>query len=103
MTDDSLRPPAGQLVIYEDGAARLQVRIDGETVWLPQRLIAELYQVSVPTVSEHLAVIYGDGELGRGATVRNFRIVQREGSRDVTRTIEHYNLDAILARMASRL
>lgn len=97
MTDDSLTPPTGQLVIYEDGATRLQVRIDGETVWLSQRLIAELFQVSLPTVSEHLTGIYDDGEIVRGATVRNFRIVQREGSRDVTRTIEHYNLDAILA------
>lgn len=88
---------AGQLVIYRDGATRLQVRIEGQTVWLSQRLIAELYQVSVPTVNEHLAGIYADGEVDEGATVRSFRIVQREGSRDVTRVIEHYSLDAILA------
>lgn len=97
MTDDSLTRPTGQLVIYEDGATRLQVRIDGETVWLTQRLIAELFQVSVKTANEHLSGIYADGELDVAATIRKFRIVQREGSRDVTRTIEHYNLDAILA------
>lgn len=90
-------PPAGQLVIYEDGATRLQVRIEGRTVWLSQRLIAELYQVSVKTVNEHLVNIYDEKELDAQATIRSFRIVQREGARDVSRAIEHYNLDAILA------
>lgn len=88
---------AGQIVIYRDGATRLQVRIEGRTVWLPQRLIAELYQVSVPTVSEHLANIYAEGEVDREGTVRSFRRVQREGSRDVSRSVEHYSLGAILA------
>jgi len=59
--------------------------------------MAEFYQVSVKTVNEHLINIYAEGELDRGATIRNFRIVQREGDRDVSREIEHYNLDAILA------
>jgi hypothetical protein len=92
-------PPegAGQIVIYRDGATRLQVRIEGRTVWLPQRLIGELYQVSVPTINEHLANIYAEGELDPRATIRSFRIVQREGDRDVARSIEHYSLDAILA------
>ena len=66
-------------------------------VWLTQRLIAELYQVAVPTVNEHLSNIYGEGELNPEATVRKFRIVQSEGARSVTRTVEHYNLDAVLA------
>jgi hypothetical protein len=97
MADDSLTPPPGQLVIYQDGATRLQVRIDGATVWLPQRLIAELYQVSTKTVSEHLTNIYDENELDSAATVRNFRIVQSEGSREVARSIEHHSLEAILA------
>ena len=88
---------AGQVVIYRDGATRLQVRLEGRTVWLSQRLIAELFQVSVPTVNEHLAGIYAERELDRDATVRSFRIVQLEGSRDVSRAVEHYSLDAILA------
>ena len=71
--------------------------MEGRTVWLSQRLIAELFQVSVPTVNEHLAGIYDDGELDREATLRSFRIVQREGSREVARSVEHYNLEAILA------
>lgn len=100
MVADALPPPppaSGQLLIYQDGATRLQVRLDGQTVWLSQRLIAELYQVSVKTVNEHLVNIYDEGELDPGATVRSFRIVQREGARDVARAIEHYSLDAILA------
>ena len=100
MAGDTLPPPppgSGQLLIYQDGATRLQVRLDGQTVWLSQRLIAELYQVSVKTVNEHLVNVYDEGELDPGATVRSFRIVQREGARDVARSIEHYNLDAILA------
>ena len=97
MAGDAPPPESGQILIYEDGTARLQVRLEGRTVWLPQRLIAELYQISVPTVNEHLTGIYADGELDREATVRSFRIVQREGVRDVARVIDHYSLDAILA------
>lgn len=89
--------PGGQILIYRDGDTRLQVRLEGRTVWLPQRLIAELFQVSVKTVNEHLINIDDEGELDREATIRSFRIVQREGARDVARTVEHYNLEAILA------
>lgn len=94
--DDPNEQP-GQILIYENGAANVQVRLEGQTVWLSQRLLAELYQVSVPTINEHLAGIYTDGELSPETTIRSFRIVQREGSRDVSRTVEHYNLDTILA------
>ncbi len=90
-------PPEGQLLIYQDGQLKVQVRIDGQTVWLTQRLMAELYQVGIPTINEHLASIYDEGELDQGATIRNFRIVQTEGPRQVSRSVEHYNLDAILA------
>jgi len=90
-------PPPGQMLIYHDGALNLQVRLDGQTVWLPQRLIALLFQVAVPTVSEHLSNIYADRELVPEATIRKFRIVQSEGTRQVARMVDHYNLDAILA------
>ena len=90
-------PPDGQVLIYQDGATHLQVRLEGRTVWLSQRLIAELFQVSVKTVNEHLVNIYSERELDPSATVRSFRIVQTEGSRQVSRAIDHYNLDAILA------
>jgi hypothetical protein len=87
----------GQVLIYADGASELQVRLDGETVWLTQRQIAELYQVSVKTANEHLLNLHADGELEARATIRKLRTVQREGSRDVARNLDHYNLDAILS------
>ena len=96
-TDPAMPVPGGQVLIYRDGTLSLQVRLEGQTVWLTQRLIAELYQVSVPTVNEHLANAYADGELDAAATIREFRIVQMEGARQVSRTVAHYNLDAILA------
>ena len=98
MSDETTGPvPAGQILIYADGATRLQVRLEGNTVWLTQKLIAELFGITVPTVNEHLKAIYEEGELTASPTIRSFRIVQREGSRDVTRNVEHYSLDAILA------
>jgi hypothetical protein len=98
MTDELVPGrPEGQLLIYQDGGLNIRVRIDGRTVWLNQRLMAELYQVSIKTVNEHLKNIYTEGELDPEATIRNFRIVQTEGSRQVSRAVEHYNLDAILA------
>jgi len=78
----------------EDG---IEVRVEGETVWLTQKLIATLFEVNVRTISEHLGNIYQAGEQFRPATVRNFRIVRLEGAREVARDIEHYNLDAIIA------
>jgi hypothetical protein len=91
--------PTGEIVLYqtEDGQTRLECRFADETLWLSQILIAELFHVTVPTVNEHLNNIYHEGELSRGATIRKFRIVRREGSREVAREIEHYDLDAILA------
>ena len=90
-------PPEGQLLIYQDGSLRVQVRIDGRSVWLTQRLMAELYHVSVKTVNEHLVNIYAEKELDPAATIRKFQIVQTEGTRQVSRIVDHYNLDAILA------
>lgn len=85
------------MLIYQDGSLSLNVRLDGQTVWLTQKLIAELYQVTVPTVNEHLRNVFDDRELGAEATIRKFRIVQIEGGRQVSREVEHYNLEAILA------
>ena len=90
-------PPDGQILIYKDSGLNLQVRLDGQTVWLTQKLIAELFDVSVKTANEHLVNIYDDGELAAEATIRKFRIVQTEGSRQVSRLVDHYNLDAIVA------
>ena len=97
MSDEPL--PQSEIILYqtEDGRTRIQCRFENETIWLTQALISELFQVTVPTVNEHLKGIYAEGELAAGATIRKFRIVRTEGKRKVTREIEHYNLDAILA------
>ncbi len=92
-------PPMGEIILYwtEDGETRLECRFVEESLWLTQALIAELFQKDLRTINEHLKNIYEDGELDPGATIRKFRIVRREGSREVARAIEHYNLDAVLA------
>jgi hypothetical protein len=79
--------PAGEIIVYqtEDGATRIECRFEQESLWLSQALIGELYQVSIPTVNEHLKDIYDDGELTPEATIRKFRIVRREGQREVAR------------------
>jgi hypothetical protein len=91
--------PSGQVVLYQsqDATARIEVRLEGDTVWLPQRAMAELYQTSVPNINQHLRAIYDEGELSPEATIKRYLIVQAEGQREVTRQVDHYNLDAIIA------
>lgn len=86
----------GELLIYPAGDG-IRVLLTGNTVWLTQRQIAELYDVSVPTVNEHLSTLYGEGETEPERTLRKFRIVQMEGTRSVRRDVDHYSLEAILA------
>ncbi len=88
-----------QIVIYQaiGHEQKISVRIEGENVWLTQKLIAELFDVDVRTVNEHIKNIYFERELDENLTIRNFRIVQKEASREVTRNVKHYNLEAILA------
>jgi hypothetical protein len=89
----------GEILLYqtEDGSTRIDVRLQDGTIWLTQRLMAELYQVSLPTINEHLTNIYTASELAPEATIRKFRIVALEAARKVERLSEHYNLDVILA------
>jgi hypothetical protein len=91
--------PSGDLLMYEteDGRARIECRFSGETLWLSQAQMAELFQVAIPTINEHLQHLYEEGEVLPGATIRKFRIVRQEGARRVARYIDHYNLDAVLA------
>jgi hypothetical protein len=100
MSDNEGVPaPDTGIVFYqtEDGKSRIQVRLQDGTVWLNQRLLSELYQVSVRTISEHIINIYSDHEQSPEATIRKFRIVQTEGSRRVERLVDFYSLDMILA------
>ena len=83
-------PPGGQIILYSEGQANINVRMDGETVWLTQRALAELYQVSIPTINYHLSGIYEEGELSPDRTIRKYLIVQHEGNRDVSRLVDHY-------------
>lgn len=94
-----IRNSTAEFLIFsrQAGENSIEVRVEDETVWLTQKLIAILFEVSVPTVSEHLANIYQQGELNQEATVRNFRIVQKEGNREVARNVDCYNLDAIIS------
>ncbi len=91
--------PNSQLLIYQspDGIIKIDVRLEKETVWLTQKLMAELFQTSVPNINMHLKSIYEEGELEEGATIKDFLIVQKEGNRDINRTQKFYNLDAIIS------
>lgn len=90
---------SSNIIIYpvSDGNIRVECRFEGETLWLTQAQIAELYGKDVRTINEHLMNIYEDDELTKDSTVRKFRIVRMEGNREVSREIDHYNLEAILA------
>ncbi len=85
------------LIYQTDQGARLELQFVGETLWMSQAQMADLFGIDVRTVSEHLTGIYGDGELSQESTLRNFRIVRMEGGREVTREINHYNLDAVIS------
>ena len=89
---------AGEFLLFqtENAQTRVQVRLMDGVLWLTQRQMAELYEKDVRTVNEHLKNVYADGELNPDATVRKFRIVAREGARDIERLVDHYNLDAVL-------
>jgi len=88
-----------QIIIYqtENGETKLEVWLENETVWLTQKLMAELFQTTVPNVNMHLKNIFEEGELNEKATIKDFLIVQKEGNRKVSRNIDFYNLDAIIS------
>lgn len=80
-----------------DSTESMEMRYEDENIWLTQKMMATLYDVDVRTINEHIKKIYADGELREEATIRNFRIVQTEGSRQVSRQIKHYNLQVIIS------
>ena len=88
-----------QFVLYtgDDGDVKLQIFLEDETLWLSQKLIGDLFQVESHTINYHIRGIYKSGELEELATTRKFRVVQKEGSRDVSRDVIFYNLDVIIA------
>jgi hypothetical protein len=102
-SDKNSNPPVlpesapGQILIYKDAGLNLQVRLDGQTVWLTQLQMAELFQTTKQNISLHIINILEDGEQAREATVKEYLTVQQEGARQVRRLVEHYSLDMILA------
>ena len=89
----------GEILLYNNDGEKefVSVVFRDETFWLTQKAMAELFDVNVPAISKHLQNIYEEEELTRDATVSKMETVQEEGSRRVRRTLEHYNLDAIIA------
>ena len=97
----TIRSSAAEYLTYVasvgDQQDSIEMRYEDENIWLTQKMMATLYDVGLPTINEHIKRIYADSELEEAATIRNFRIVQTEGSRQVTRDTKHYNLQMIIA------
>lgn len=91
--------PQSPVLLYQasDGATRLEVRMEDETVWLSQNQMVELFQTTKQNVSLHIQNLFAEGELDRTATVKEYLTVRQEGSRQVSRSVEHYNLDVIIS------
>ena len=97
----TIRSSAAEYLTYVasvgDQQDSVEMRYEDENIWLTQKMMATLYDVDVRTINEHIKKIYSDSELEEDSTVRNFRIVQTEGTRQVTRDTKHYNLQMIIA------
>jgi prophage maintenance system killer protein len=94
-----IKEKKGEIIIFrgKEGEPSIQVRLEAETVWLSQKLMAELFQKNTDTVGLHLKNIFSDGELDEKSTTEFFSVVQKEGKRTVTRKVAFYNLDAIIS------
>lgn len=94
-----IRNSTAEFLIFEKQAHAdsIEVRYEDETLWLTQKMMSSLFDVTVPTINEHLKNIYESGELDQDSTIRKFRIVQTEGTRQVSRETDHYNLDAVIS------
>ena len=97
----SIRSSAAEYLTYiaatGDNPESFEIRYEDENIWLSQKMIAVLYDVDVRTINDHIQKIFSDGELTQDSTIRNFRIVQKEGNRNVQREILHYNLQMIIS------
>jgi hypothetical protein len=96
---DQAQKPNSQIIIYQSksGQTKIEVRLQNETVWLTQKMMAELFQKDVRTINEHIRNILEENELEAEPTIRKFRIVQKEGQREVSRDVDFYNLDMIIS------
>ncbi|MBE9543724.1 MAG: virulence RhuM family protein [Proteobacteria bacterium] len=108
MNEVAPKESGGEFLLYqaEDGQVKLEVRLEDETVWLTQQMMAELFQTTVPNINMHTKHIFEEGELHPEATIKKFLIVRREGKRNVRRELDFYNLDMIISvgyRVKSRI
>jgi len=98
-TPRQIRNSTAEFLIFtkQAGEKSIEVMVEGESVWLTQKQMAALFDVSIPAINQHLSNLYEQGEIEKGATVKDFLIVQKEGSREVSRKVDFYKLDAIIA------
>ena len=94
-----IRNSTAEFLVFtqQTGDKSIEVRYEDETIWLSQRMMAELFDVDVRTINEHLQNLFNSNEIEKNSTIRNFRIVQTEGTRQVERNVDFYNLDAIIS------
>jgi len=86
-----------ELYKAEDSGLTIEVKVENETIWLTQKHMSELFHKVIPTINEHIKNVYKEGELEKDSTIRKFRIVQKEGNREVIRNVDFYNLDVIIS------
>jgi hypothetical protein len=101
MSDEikKIPPSLGEIILYttENGQSRIECRFESETIWLSQALMAELFETTPQNITLHLKALYKDEEIDEAATCKDYLQVRQEGSREVSRSLKHYNLEAILA------
>jgi len=100
MSKGEIEPKGGEILIYqtEGGQTKIEVRLEGETLWLNQADLAKLYQTTTANINIHIKNIYDEEELVEEATIKDYLIVQNEGVRRVSRQVKYCNLDMVLSR-----
>ena len=97
----TIRSSAAEYLTYVaatgDNPESIEVRYEDENIWLTQKMLATLYDVTTSAINQHIKTIYEDNELDESSTIKNFLIVQKEGNREVSRNVAHYNLQMIIA------
>ena len=95
----SIRSSAAEYLTYiaASGEEGVEIRYQDENIWLTQKMLSSIYEVGLPTINHHINQVFNDNELDKNSTIRNFRIVQKEGNRSVSREVAHYNLQMIIA------
>ena len=97
--NELIRSSAAEYLTYiaASGEEGIEIRYQDENIWLTQKMLSSIYEVGLPTINYHINQIFNDNELDKNSTIRNFRIVQKEGNRSVSRDVAHYNLQMIIA------